>query len=320
MRTQEKPQKAVIYCRVSSAKQMREGDGLSSQETRCREYASYKDYEVVEVFRDDISGGSAARPAMIAMLNFLKKHRAEGCAVIIDDISRLARDVETHIKLRTSISNAGGKLVSPSIEFGEDSDSILVENLLASVSQHQRQKNGEQTKNRMRARAMNGYWVFYPPIGYRYEKVAGHGKLLVRDEPVASIIAEALDGYASGRFETQVEVKRFLESQPAYPKNDKGEVHQERVTELMTRAVYAGHISNESWGLTLIPAKHEALITLQTYQAIQERRNGVAKAPARKDLNEDFPLRGFVTCGCCGEPLTACWTKGAQRTIPVLSL
>ncbi len=28
---------AVIYCRVSSSKQLDEGDGLTSQETRCRE-------------------------------------------------------------------------------------------------------------------------------------------------------------------------------------------------------------------------------------------------------------------------------------------
>ena len=54
------------------------------------------------------------------------------------------------------IANAGGFLESPSIEFGEDPDSILVENLLASVSQHQRQKNGEQTKNRMRSRILYG--------------------------------------------------------------------------------------------------------------------------------------------------------------------
>jgi len=57
-------------------------------------------------------------------------------------------------------------LESPSIEFGEDSDSILVEHLLASVSQHQRQKNGEQTRNRMRARLQGGYWVLNAPMGY----------------------------------------------------------------------------------------------------------------------------------------------------------
>ncbi|MEM1079663.1 MAG: hypothetical protein AAGI09_14175 [Pseudomonadota bacterium] len=67
--------------------------------------------------------------------------------------------------MRTSLADAGGRLESPSIEFGEDSDSVLVENLLASVAQHQREKNGEQTKNRMRGRLMNGYWVFSAPIG-----------------------------------------------------------------------------------------------------------------------------------------------------------
>src|SRR5690606_23746261 len=36
--------KAVIYCRVSSVKQTVRGDGLASQETRCREFAKYKGY------------------------------------------------------------------------------------------------------------------------------------------------------------------------------------------------------------------------------------------------------------------------------------
>ena len=71
----------------------------------------------------------------------------------------------------------------------------------------------------MRARVQNGYWVFQAPVGYRYERTSGHGKLLVRDEPNASAIQEALEGYASGRFETQVEVKRFLERQPSFPKD-----------------------------------------------------------------------------------------------------
>jgi DNA invertase Pin-like site-specific DNA recombinase len=156
---------AVIYARVSSVKQTTEHDGLSSQETRCKEYARFKGYEIAGVFKDDVSGGLIGRPGMQAMLGYLKKYRTAQPVVIIDDISRLARGLEAHIKLRTAISAAGGKLESPSIEFGEDSDSQLVENLLASVSQHQRQKNGEQTKNRMRARAMNGYWVFPAPVG-----------------------------------------------------------------------------------------------------------------------------------------------------------
>jgi site-specific DNA recombinase len=308
--------KSVIYCRVSDPKQVREGHGLTSQETRCREYAARCGYEVVEVFSEDMSGKIAQRPGILEVLSFLKRHRAEEHVVIIDDLSRLARDIESYKQLRRAIKAAKGKLESPSIQFGEDSDSVLIENLLASVAQHQREKNAEQTRNRMRARAQNGYWVFFAPVGYRYEKVAGHGKMLVRDEPCASIAKEALLGYRTGRFETPVEVKRFLESQPAWPKDRKGEVHPERITELLTRPVYAGFICNEGWGLNFVPAKHEALITLGDWQAIQERRNGSAKAPARKDLKESFPLRGFVSCGYCGEALTACWSTGRSARYP----
>jgi site-specific DNA recombinase len=44
--------------------------------------------------------------------------------------------------------------------------------------------------------------------------------------------------------------------------------------------------------------------------------NGVARAPARKDLNEAFPLRGFVTCGHCEKPMTACWSRGRSSSYP----
>ncbi|WP_306120923.1 MULTISPECIES: recombinase family protein [unclassified Roseitalea] len=310
-------EKAVIYCRVSSAKQTVRGDGLSSQETRCREFAKYKGYDVVEVFRDDTSGSLTSRPGMQAMLGYLNSRRDDPHAVIIDDISRLARGLMAHFELRVKIADAGGVLVSPSIEFGEDSDSQLVENLLASVSQHQRQKNGEQTINRMRARVQNGYWVFQAPVGYRYERSSGHGKLLVRDEPNASVIQEALEGFASGRFETQVEVKRFLERQPTFPKDlPNGEIRNQRVTDLLTRVLYAGYIESPNWNVSLRKGKHEGLISLETHERIQARLKGTAKAPARKDINADFPLRGFIQCGDCSKPLTACWSQGKHRKYP----
>ena len=299
---------AVIYCRVSSTKQTSRGDGLGSQETRCREYARYKGYEVVKVFTDDMSGSLTARPGMQAMLSFMRQNRKTRHVVIIDDISRLARGLDAHLKLRADIGGAGGVLESPSIEFGEDSDSILVENLLASVSQHQRQKNGEQTVNRMRARTLNGYWVFQAPVGMKYERVSGHGKLLVRDEPRASILQEALEGYASGRFQTQVEVKRFLERQPEFPKDlPNGEIRNQRITDILTRAVYAGYVEAPNWNVSLRKGKHDGLISFETFETIQVRLKGTAKAPARKDISEDFPLRGFIVCDDCGKPLTSCW-------------
>ncbi|WP_282078661.1 recombinase family protein [Epibacterium ulvae] len=305
-----KPRKAVIYTRVSGAKQVREGDGLASQENRCREYATYKDYDVVEVFSDDMSGKFERRPAMDRMLAFLRLHPKDSVVVIIDDISRFARDVQAHIKLRQTLSEAGGILESPSIEFGEDSDSRLVEHMLASVAQHQREKNAEQTHNRMKGRMMNSYAVFSAPIGYRYEKTKTHGKLLVRDEPVASIIQEGLEAYASGRIASQAELKRFFDAQPAFPKElPNGQIRQQKVSDMIARVIYAGYIEHDPWGVTRRKGYHEPIISLATFEKIQERKNARPLAPARKDINLDFPMRGFVSCGCCGGPMTACWSQ-----------
>ena len=307
---QETAIKAVIYCRVSSARQVEEGHGLESQATRCAEYAERKGYEVIRTFHEKgVSGGQLDRPSFNALIEFLREHNDEGIVVIIDDISRFARDIESHWTLRRALKDLGGKLESPSITFGEDSDSILIENLLASVSQHQRQKNREQTKNRMRARAMGGYWCFHAPPGYRYERAEGQGKMMVRDEPLASIIAEALDGFASGRFQSQGEVKRFLESEPAFAARfPNGEVRYEEVIRLLTRPHYAGYIEVPAWGVSLRKARHEGLITLDAFTRIQERIKEGARVAARADINEDFPLRGFVVCADCERPLTACWS------------
>ena len=303
--------RAVIYTRISSVAQAQKGHGLASQETRCREFAKMKRYTVEEVFSDSaVSGGVVDRPGIQAMLAFLRKHARRGeFVVVIDDISRIARDIEAHLQLRRAIQATGAKLESPSIEFGEDSDSILVENLLASVSQHQRQKNAEQTRNRMRARLMNGYWPFISCIGFKYEKVAGRGKMLVRDEPLASIIAEGLEGYASGRFQIQAEVKRFFESHPSFPRDAGGFVRNQKVTDILTQPLYAGYVEHPDWGVSLRKGQHEGLVNFETFERIQARLKESAKAPARADIDEAFPLRGLVACACCGGPLTACWSK-----------
>jgi site-specific DNA recombinase len=310
--------KSVVYCRVSSQAQLKKGDGLASQETRCREFARMRGYSVEEVFYDEgISGKLLDRAKMRDLLAYLTEHaKKEPIIVIIDDISRLARDLETHIRLRTAIADAGGKLESPAIEFGEDSDSRLVEHLLASVAAHQREKNAEQVKNRMRARMQNGYWVFQAPIGYKYERKSGHGKVLVADEPVASIVIEALEGFATGRFETQSEVKYFLLSKPGFPRDGCGDIHVTKIREMLERILYTGYMEYKPWGIMLQPGKHQPLIDFETYNKIQDRLHGQAKAPVRKDIKEDFPLRGFVLCGTCQTAMTACWSAGRTAKYP----
>lgn len=301
---------AVIYCRVSSKKQTKEHDGLGSQRTRCMEFARYKNYRVVETFEDDRSGSLIDRPGMKAMLTFLRENRAKAPVVVVDDISRLARGIDAHWQLRSAIGSMGGVLESPSIEFGEDADGIMRENLMATFAQHFRQKNAEQTVHRMRARVINGYWPFQCPVGYRHVKVKGQGNVLQPVDRVADIVREGLEGYASGRFDLQVEVKRFFERHADFPRPKNGRITNQKVTDILTQPVYAGLVHAPSWDVPLRRGNHQALISVETHHRILDRLNGKARAPVRKDISVEFPLRGSVVCGCCGTPLTSCWSTG----------
>lgn len=147
MTTNANRRKAVIYCYGSNTKQLMQGNGLSRQETKCRAYASFRDLEVVKVFTDDVSDGLANRPGMQEMLSFLRSKHDSPHEVIVDDIGCLAHDLPTHLELRRAISGAGGTLVSPSVVFGEDSESELVEILLASAAQHHQQKHSASAKD-----------------------------------------------------------------------------------------------------------------------------------------------------------------------------
>jgi site-specific DNA recombinase len=70
--------------------------------------------------------------------------------------------------------------------------------------------------------------------------------MLVKDEPFASIVKEALEGYATGRLQLQSELKRFLEPHPEYPRDKNGEVHPQRIVEVLTRPVSAGYVESRN--------------------------------------------------------------------------
>jgi len=120
-----------------------------------------------------------------------------------------------------------------------------------------------------------------------------------------------MEGYAAGRFQTQAEVKYFFETFPHFPRDRYGEVRNQRVSEILTRAVYAGCIYSDNWDISMCQGHHEGLISLETFNKVQHRLTEKARAPNRVDLTDDFPLRGFVLCGDCDSPLTACWSKSS---------
>src|ERR1035437_6950638 len=195
--------KALIYCRVSSQRQVDEGNGLGSQEQRCRMYAQNKEYEVVRVFPDEgVSGGLFERPSMHKLISYLDEHPTDEFIVIFDDLARFARDLNVHLKLKSELVSRGAKLESPNFTFEDSPEGELIENVVQAQNQYQRQTNRRQVIQKMKARLEQGYWAFGMPLGLINVKHPIHGKILVSREPYATIYKEAIEKYGDGEILT----------------------------------------------------------------------------------------------------------------------
>jgi len=308
--------KSVIYCRVSSQRQVDEGHGLESQEKSCRGYSDSKGYVVDKVFHEGaVSGGDFNRPEMNKLIEYLTFNRGN-FVVIFDDISRLARDVNVHRLLVKSIKDTGAEIDCIGTIVGSDAPAdILVETVIAATKEHERLNNRLQVIKRQRARLEMGYWVFCQPPGYVYKKHHIHGKILHRDEPSASIIKEALEGYASNRFVTQEDVRVFLESKKYKATSKSTKPHSETVKRMLIKPLYAGIVEYKDWEIEAVKGHHEALISKKTYFKIQDKLSGKMKR-YENNKSSDFPLRGFVQCAECSEYMTASWSTGRSKKHP----
>lgn len=310
--------KALIYCRVSSEKQVTEGHGLDSQEQRCEEYCKRKGYTVYKKFKDEgVSGKLYARPGIDSLKAFLKEQLQESFVVVFDDLDRLSRDLMVYISLKVEIENLGARFECPSFNFNDSPESKLIENVKVSIGEYERLKNAERVKNRMKARTERGYWSLCPPDVYKYTTTKEHGKLLVRNEPLASIWKEGLELYAKDVFYSVQELRRFVIEMCEKHNITDHKPSTKTVERYLNNILLTGHIEYPQWDIPLIKAHHEAIIDLQTHQKCLDKLYGRKRiTEVRKDYREDFFLRGHLDCIDCGKPLTASWSKGRSKRYP----
>lgn len=150
---------AVVYCRISHIKQRIVGDGLQSQEYRCREYAAAHGYVVEKVFCDDRTGGGdfMRRPGIVDLLSYLDENSHSDYVVIFDDLKRFARDTYFHLKLKMALAANGATPKCLNYNFDDSPEGEFVETVFAAQGQLERKQNRRQTLQKMKARVERGY-------------------------------------------------------------------------------------------------------------------------------------------------------------------
>lgn len=307
---------ALIYTRVSSHKQDEEGGGLQSQESVCRAHAERIGLPVGKVFSDTASGSTAIRPGIGALFNFIQLHPDRRFVLIIDDLNRLARDVSIHIAFSSKLKQLGVELLTPTQSFDNSASSEFLENMMAVFAQHQRKSNTEQVNSRIRGQLLRGNWIFAAPRGYKKKRAQNGDHLLVPDGKKHAIVQQALEGFASGRFQSHAEVRRFLVGQPkSMAGNSFSRITIDKVDVLLRHPLYAGYYEHERYEVPLTKANADPMIPLEVHQRILEilTKRSTKKPRIR---SADFPAKGFVACIDCKRPFTASFSKGKKQRYP----
>lgn len=169
--------------------------------------------------------------------------------VICGDLKRFARDTEFHIKLRRALSQVGTRPECLNFRFEDTPEGMFIEAIMAAQGELERKQNRRQAIQKMNARVRQGCYLFAPVCGYRFERVPGRGRMLVPDEPAASIVRDAFLGMAHGRFQTIGDVKPYFDKNSNMKPCSNGGVHWPVLSELLRRRLYAGLITVEAWGI-----------------------------------------------------------------------
>lgn len=167
----ERRTRAVAYLRVSTDKQADRGVSLDAQRAKVEAYAALYELDLVEVIVD--AGESAStleRPGLQRALGMLRKRQAD--ALLVVKLDRLTRSVR-HLGDLVERYFAPGKAALLSVGEQIDTRSAagrLVLNVLASVSQWEREAIGERTSAALRFKASQGEYIGgEAPYGWRRE-------------------------------------------------------------------------------------------------------------------------------------------------------
>src|SRR5437867_7778268 len=88
--------RVVLYARVSSKDQEKEGFSIPAQLRLLRDYAASKGYAIAQEYTDVETAKASGRTNFTRMLLYLKKHQASCRTILAEKTDRLYRNIKNY--------------------------------------------------------------------------------------------------------------------------------------------------------------------------------------------------------------------------------
>ena len=285
---------AVIYARVSSKEQEKEGFSIPAQLKLLKEYAAVQRFAIAQESVDVETAKLTGRTAFGGMVAYLKSHPTIR-ALLVEKTDRLYRnlkdwvtldelDVEIHFPKEGVVLSRDSR---SSEKFMHGIKVLMAKNYIDNLS--------EEARKGMQEKAEQGIWPTVAPLGYRNVMGPDGKKIIAPDPEAAAHISKLFEWYATGELSLRGAAVKARAAGFAYRKTG-GPVPTSTVHSILRNRLYAGEID---WNGRLYPGRHEPLVSRELWERVQGVLDGRHAKKLRR-AKHDFPFSGLITCGHCG--------------------
>jgi site-specific DNA recombinase len=305
----QRHRKAVLYARVSSEEQEKEGFSIPAQLKLLRDYALQQGLDLVSEYLDVETAKKPGRPGFTAMVAFFnketkRKHLDDRCRVLlVEKTDRLYRNLKDYVTIDDL--DVEVHFVKENVVLSPDSHSSekFMHGIKVLMAKNYVDNLGEEVRKGLREKAEQGVWPRKAPLGYR-NFVRPDGKKGIEPDPdSAPLVRRMFEWYATGNYSLHQVVQMVKDSGLNF-----GRCHNLAATAhaIFCNRIYYGEFK---WNGKIYQGVHAPLIPRELWQRVQEmmRRRGTRK-PRR--VRHVFAFSGLLTCGHCGCALVGEIKKG----------
>jgi DNA invertase Pin-like site-specific DNA recombinase len=279
---------AVVYARVSSKDQEREGFSIPAQLDLLRSYAAGRQLRIAEEFVDVETAKQAGRASFGRMVAFARKQQGR-LIVLVEKTDRLYRNLRDWVTIDEL--NAEIHLVKENVVLSPESRSHekFMHGIKVLMAKNYIENLGEETKKGMAAKAKVGIWPSFAPPGYR-NILSPDGKRSIEPDPIdGPIIIRLFERFAKGDVSIKLLAREFptIRGRRFYP----AQIHQ-----ALRKRIYTGDFDFDG---TTYKGMHAPLVTHETWERVQAILDGRTSSKSRQRKRQ-FTLTGLVRCGHCG--------------------
>ncbi len=302
-----KQRAAFLYPRVSTDDQA-DGYSPAHQEDALQRHCVKENIIVKGVFHEDYSAKTFERPEFNRMLSIIKKQRNTVDLFLITKWDRFSRNFAEAYRMIGVLKKLGVEVqaIEQPLDM-EIPESKIMLAIYLTAPEVENDRRALNTLHGMRRAKKEGRYLGIAPRGYSNGRDAENKPILVPNKDMATVkwcfeemSREIFDIQTLWRMARQKGLK----------------VQKSQFWSMLRNPVYCGKVfiaAYKNEPAHCVAGIHPPIISEHLFNEVQDvlrgRRRKV-RIDAKHHITENLPLRGFLICKNCGQPLTGSGSKG----------